>query len=78
MARTPGLIVGAAAGGAGGVVGGEAMRGTFWTEAEDRELVRLRNAGDSLRQIASQIEGRSFNGVNGRLRRLVRDGEDVL
>lgn len=54
------------------------MRGTFWTEPEDAQLILLRKAGDSLKQIADQIEGRSFDGVNGRLRRLQRDGEDVL
>ena len=53
------------------------MRGTFWTEPEDRQLMRLRKAGDSLKQIAAQIEGRSFDGVNARLRILQRRRGDV-
>lgn len=48
------------------------MRGTFWTEREDQQIIRLRKAGDTLRQIADQIEGRSFDSVNGRLRILQR------
>jgi hypothetical protein len=53
------------------------MRGTFWTEPEDQQLIRLRKDGDSIRQIAAQIDGRSFDGVNGRLRVLQRKREDV-
>lgn len=48
------------------------MKGTFWTTPEDQQLIHLRKAGDTLRQIADQIEGRSFDGVNARLRILQR------
>lgn len=48
------------------------MRGILWTPHEDERLIHLRKRGHSLRQIADLIEGRSFNGVNGRLRILQR------
>ena len=51
------------------------MKGTFWTESEDEQLIRLREDGHTIRQIADQIDGRSSDGVNGRLRLLQRTRE---
>jgi len=53
------------------------MRGAFWTTPEDEQLIFLRKSGDTLRQIADQIEGRSFDGVNARLRILQREKDGV-
>lgn len=50
------------------------MRGTFWRDFEDQELIRLRDDGCSTREIAEQIEGRNRGGVQGRLVILRREG----
>ena len=59
------------------MAGGAKMKGTFWTTPEDEQLIFLRESGDTLRQIADQIEGRSFDGVNARLRILQRKKDGV-
>jgi len=53
------------------------MKGIFWTEKEDKELIELREGGLTNREISDEIPGRTFNAVVGRLSRL-RSKREVL
>lgn len=50
--------------------GCDRLKGTLYTEEEDRRLIELREADFTNREISDRMEGRTVDSVIGRLQRL--------